>query len=163
MSVILCPTRGGQSSVPNQERAIALAKERGARLIFLYISNVHFLDRVARPVLINVSRELDHLGEFLLTMAQERASAAGVEAEGVVRQGEFRKNLMEIIEEFGIDAVVVGRSAQGTGVTDEAFMANLAQAIIERGAEMLVVDEGEIVNHYRPKNGAAPPAAPQSD
>lgn len=150
MSVILCLTRGGQSSVPNQERAIALAKERGAKLIFLYISDVRFLDRVARPVLINVSRELDHLGEFLLAMAQERAASAGVDAEAVVRRGEFRQNLTEAVKEMGVDAVVIGRSARGTGVTTEEFLADLAKSVNELGAEMLVVDEGETVNHYLP-------------
>lgn len=136
--------------MPNQERAIALAKERGAKLIFLYISDVRFLDRVARPVLINVSRELDHLGEFLLAMAQERAASAGVDAEAVVRRGEFRQNLTEAVKEMGVDAVVIGRSARGTGVTTEEFLADLAKSVNELGAEMLVVDEGETVNHYLP-------------
>jgi nucleotide-binding universal stress UspA family protein len=150
MATILCPTRGGQSSVPNQDRAIAMAKEQGARLIFLYISSVHFLDRVSRPVLVNVARELDHMGEFLLAMAQERATEAGVQAETVVRQGDFRQNLLDIVTEMNVDAIVVGRAARGTGITDEEFLAGLAEEINELGAEMLVVDEGQEVSHYRP-------------
>ena len=48
-NTILCPTRGGEASYANQERAIALAVEREAELIFLYVSNVHFLDLTAAP------------------------------------------------------------------------------------------------------------------
>jgi nucleotide-binding universal stress UspA family protein len=150
MAVILCPTRGGQSSVANQQQAIALAKERAADLIFLYISDVTFLERLSSPVLIDVSHELDVMGEFLLAMAQERAKEAGIEADIVVRQGEFRQNLLEIVKDREADTVVIGRSAKGTGVTTDEFMTNLAEAVNEAGAEMLVVDDGVVVQRYRP-------------
>ena len=39
-NTILCPTRGGQASYPNQDLAIAIAKEREVEILFLYITNV---------------------------------------------------------------------------------------------------------------------------
>jgi hypothetical protein len=51
--MILCPTRGGKGSYPNQDRAIAIAKERGAEILFLYITNVEFLGLTAAPKLID--------------------------------------------------------------------------------------------------------------
>jgi hypothetical protein len=72
MTTILRPTRGGEASYPNQDRAIKLAKERDADLLLLYVANVHFLDRLAGPVIVDVETELEEMGEFLLALAQER-------------------------------------------------------------------------------------------
>lgn len=148
MSVILCPTRGGKSSVPNQEWAIRLAKERNARLIFLYVSNVSFLDNLASPLLVDIAHELDEMGEFLLAMAQDRARQAGLEADIRVRQGVFREALAEVIREEDVDTVVIGASAEETGVTSQRYLGILAEAIRGHGIEMLVVKEGELVQRY---------------
>lgn len=153
MSVILCPTRGGKSSVPNQEYAIELAKERSARLIFLYVSNVHFLDNLSSPLLVDVADELDEMGEFLLAMAQDRALKAGVEAEIVVRQGVFREALAAMIDEKQVDIVVIGASAEGAGVTTQRYLAILAESVREKGVEMLVVQDGELVQTFQDPDG----------
>ena len=105
MSMILCPTRGGQSSIPNQQWAISLAKERNANLTFLYISNVRFLDRASGPLLVDISDKLDEMGAFLLAMAQDRAAQAGIAAETIVRQGDFQEALTAVIQELGADTV----------------------------------------------------------
>lgn len=150
MSLILCPTRGGQSSIPNQQWAISLAKERNAKLVFLYISNVRFLDRTAGPLLVDISHELDELGEFLLAMAQDRAAKAGVEAQTIVRQGEFQEALTTAIQELGANTVVIGQAARGTGVTTEQYLTILADAVKKTGAELFVVDEGQVVHLHTP-------------
>lgn len=150
MSLILCPTRGGQSSIPNQQWAISLAKKRNAKLVFLYISNVRFLDRAAGPLLVDISHELDELGEFLLAMAQDRAAKAGVEAQTIVRQGEFQEALTTAIQELGANTVVIGQAARGTGVTTEGYMTILADAVKKTGAELFVVDEGQVVHLHTP-------------
>lgn len=151
MTTILRPTRGGHASYPNQDRAIAIAKERGADLLFLYVSNVRFLDRVASPVLVDVETELEELGEFLLAMAQERAEKAGVRAEAVVRRGEFRQALEEVIREYEVATVVLGSAAGGTSVTPPGYLEDLVQAILaETGVEVIVVHEGEIVERHIP-------------
>ncbi len=149
MSVILCPTRGGETSVPNQQWAIKLAKEKGADLIFLYISNVKFLDRISAPVLIDISEELDHLGEFILTMAQELGRKSGVEAGAIVRQGPFRKNLLAVIEENDVDTVVIGQSPGTEGVMTEEFRKSLAESLLEIGVQLYVLQDGAVIHHYR--------------
>lgn len=148
MSVILCPTRGGKSSIPNQQWAIRLAKERNARLIFLYVSDVRFLDNLSSPLLVDVAHELDEMGEFLLAMARDRAIQAGVEAEILVRQGIFREALADVINEKAVDTVVIGKSSEGVGVTTERYLAILANTVREKGVEMLVVEAGELVQRY---------------
>lgn len=155
MPVILCPTRGGKSSIPNQQWAIRLAQQRNARLIFLYVSDVHFLDNLSSPLLVDVAHELDEMGEFLLAMAQDRAQQAGVEAEIMVRQGLFREALADVIGEKEVETVVIGKSTQGTGVTTERYLAILANTVQEKGVEMLVVEAGELVQRYAADEGAA--------
>lgn len=153
MLVILCPTRGGKSSIPNQQWAIRLAKERNARLIFLYVSDVRFLDNLSSPLLVDVAHELDEMGEFLLGMAQDRAHKEGVEADIMVRQGIFREALAEVISEKEVEMVVIGKSSEGEGITTERYLTILANTVREKGVEMLVVEAGELVRRYTVDDG----------
>jgi nucleotide-binding universal stress UspA family protein len=151
MGTILCPTRGGEASIANQHRAIAIAKERGAELIFLHISNVEFLDMVASPVLVDMEAELEHMGEFLLAMAQERAEKAGVQADTVVCHGVFREGLKKVIEERQATTLVLGSSPEVMGSMDMEYLYELIQWIIkEAPVEIFIVKEGEIVDHIQP-------------
>ncbi len=150
-NIILCPTRGGKGSYPNQDRAIAIAKERGAEVLFLYITNVQFLGLTAAPKLIDIENEMDEMGEFMLTMAQERAENASVNALTRVVRGQFREVLIDFIEEHQIDAVVLGSSAGGTGVITAEYIQELVDEISGKtGVEFIVVDQGEIVSTYKP-------------
>ncbi len=149
--IILCPTRGGEGSFLNQDRAIAIAKARRAEILFLYITNVEFLGLTAAPKLIDIETEMDEMGEFMLTMAQERAENASVKANTLVMHGKFRKALIEVIEKYQVETVVLGSSAGGTGVVTEEYIHELADHIHSKtGVEFIVVDQGEIVKTYQP-------------
>lgn len=149
-NIILCPTRGGKGSYPNQDRAIAIAKERGAEVLFLNITNVQFLGLTAAPKLIDIETEMDEMGEFLLAMAQERAEKASVNALTLVQRGQFREVLIDVIEEHQIDTVVLGSSAGGTGVITAEFIQELVDEISGKtGVEFIVVYQGEIVSTYK--------------
>jgi len=143
MGKILCPTRGGEASYRTQDAAIAMAKERGDELLFLYVVDLDFLsklDRAVRPDV--VAQEMMHMGEFLLTMAQERAREQGVEAGYVLRQGKVRDEVKAAAVEEGATMVVLGRS---TGDEPESAFAptgllQLAEEIkAEIGIEACVV------------------------
>jgi nucleotide-binding universal stress UspA family protein len=131
MTTILFPTRGGQSSFPNQDRVIALAKERDAHLIFLYVSNVEFLGSVSSAALVDVVQdELEHMGEFLLAMAQERADKAGWKADAVVRSGSFTDALRDVIKNYDVDVLVLGAPGGGHAVTTENFLNDLKDEMV---------------------------------
>jgi nucleotide-binding universal stress UspA family protein len=149
--MILCPTRGGKGSYPNQDRAIAIAKERGTDILFLYITNVEFLGLTAAPKLVDIEAEMDEMGEFMLVMAQDRAEKASVEATTLVMHGQFREVLAEVIEKHQIGTVVLGSSAGGTGVVTKEYIQELVDHIHSKtGVEFIVVDQGEIVETYQP-------------
>ena len=165
MKKILCPTRGGEASIPNQMQAVSLAKERGTSVIFLHISDIHFLDHVASPVDVEVVQEqLEEMGEFLLVMAQERAREAGVEAEAEVRQGEFRQTLEAVIEEHEISAVVLGSGSQGTGITTPEYRQGLAEYLAQHyGVEVIISAVGEILHHVKPTVSEDPADSERDD
>ena len=66
MGKILCATRGGEGSFRTQDSAIALAKEQGDELVFLYVADVSFLNKTAAPLVIDVESRLVKLGRFQL-------------------------------------------------------------------------------------------------
>ena len=149
---ILCPTRGGQASYPNQDAAIELAIERQAEIVFLYITDIHFMDHFASPKLIDFETELEEMGDFLLTMAIERAQKSGVEATGIVRRGSFRQTLLDILESQKVNAVILGSSRLETSELTPEFIKDLASELsVHTGIEFIIVDDGEIVVSLKDK------------
>lgn len=111
MGKILCATRGGEASYRTQDAAITLAKEQGHTLVFLYVVDLHFLDKTSAPLVVDVEGELGKMGKFLLLMAKERAEEQGVEAETICREGKVREVLKQVTHEADASLVVLGRPA----------------------------------------------------
>lgn len=112
MNKILCATRGGEASHRTQDAVIAMAKEEGATILFLYVVDVEFLRLTARGVRPDVViTEMERMGEFLLALACERAAAQGVQAEICLRHGPLIEALVSAAREEGADAIAFGRPA----------------------------------------------------
>jgi nucleotide-binding universal stress UspA family protein len=149
VNTILCTTRGGEASFPNQDRAVQLAKEQGSPLIFMHVTNVEFLDHLASPVLIDIESELKHMGEFVLAMAQERAEKAGVEVTTVSKIGDLKQALLEVIHDFDIHTVILGSPAGETALTTQSYLQGLIQSLLkETDVEVIVVHNGEVIEQY---------------
>jgi nucleotide-binding universal stress UspA family protein len=132
MKKILCATRGGEASQRTQDAVIAMAREEGATVLFLYVVDVEFLKVTARGVRLDVvTTEMEHMGEFLLAMACERASAQGVEAETCLRHGPLVEALESAAREEGVDAVAFGRPAGVDSSFSLVDLQNLAAKIEE--------------------------------
>ncbi|MCJ7703048.1 MAG: universal stress protein [Anaerolineales bacterium] len=141
MSKILCATRGGEASYPAQDAAIALAKEQGDELVFLYVADISFLNQMAAPMVIDVESSLEKLGQFQLVMAQERAAAQGIIAQTIVRKGKFRAELVVVAEEIGATLIAMGRS-QGPDAAfeDAALQAFAADLQTKTGVEVRILE-----------------------
>lgn len=135
MGKILCATRGGEQSYRAQDRAIALAKERGDTLLFLYVVDTRFLDTVAGAGVVDTKQEMVQMGDFLVLMAKERAVEQGVPAETLVREGTLEEELKNVACEQDISLVVLGEPADGESVFELADLATCA-ADIEREADV---------------------------
>jgi nucleotide-binding universal stress UspA family protein len=139
MGKILCATRGGEDSYQTQEAAIALAKERGDELVFLFVADASFLDRIAAPVVVDVDAELERMGRFEMAMACRQAAAQGVQAQIVVRHGRLRTELAAAALELGATLVVLGRPREATAVFHQDALASFAGALqAQTGAEVRI-------------------------
>jgi nucleotide-binding universal stress UspA family protein len=150
MTTILCPTRGGKESQPNQDYAIQLAVERGADLLFLYINDIRLISRAGPPIVVDIEEEMAEMGDFLLSMAQERAEKAGVHAHTSVRSGTFAKVLREVILAHDVSTVILGRSNNSTGVITQERLQNLSDELSkELAVEFIVVQNGQMLFHTK--------------
>ena len=141
MGKILCATRGGETSYRTQKKAIELALQRGDELVFLYVVNIEFLNKTAAPIVVDVATEIEHMGEFLLVMAQERAREAGVEANLVTRKGDVREQIKAAAVEEGVDLVVLGRPADEASLfKPEALRAFGAEIEEETGIPVVILE-----------------------
>ncbi len=142
MGPIVCATRGGEASRRTQERAIALARERKASLIFLFVADTSFA-QPSNPALAEaLTDEMERLGRGLLYIARTRAEEQGVSAEMVVRYGTVRQAIEDFLREVQASTLVLG--APGTGSEKKTFspgeLPQFAQDIsASTGVEVIVV------------------------
>lgn len=142
MAKILCATRGGEASRRTEDYAIALAKERRAELVFLYVVETGFVDRIAEPVVVDVEAQIEKMGEFLLAAVQERAAREGVRARAVHRHGPVRQEIENCIREEGANIVVLGRPRGEQAIFAETGVSPFAEELRkETGAEVILVGE----------------------
>ncbi|MCB9452032.1 MAG: universal stress protein [Anaerolineaceae bacterium] len=139
MATILCATRGGEASIHTQQHAIKLAQTQGANLIFLYVADVQFLSHTAAAIVVDVATEIEHMGEFLLLMAKERAEKAGVKSDTLVKRGVFRHALAEAAQEVGATLIVLGSPQE-----DDPDMQNLLNEVAgvikeQTGVDVVIV------------------------
>lgn len=140
MGVILCATRGGEAGYRTQDKAIALAKERGDTLLFLYVVDLHFLDKTAAPIVIDVEDEITDMGEFILLMAKERAAGQNVQAESICRKGRVRQEIKAAARKEGVSLVVLGKPVGRESAFQMAELEAFAKEIeAETGVETIIV------------------------
>ena len=144
MSKILCATRGGEASYPTQDAVIALAKERGDELVFIYVADISFLNQTAAPLVVDVESRLEKLGQFQLVMAQERAAAEGITAQTIVRTGQFRSELVAAAEEIGATLIAMGRSLGPDAAFEDAALQDFAADLqTETGVEVRILGKSD--------------------
>ena len=138
MGLILCATRGGEASYRTQQAAIALAKEQSDEIAFLYIIDLHFLDKTAAPIVVDIENELDQMGEFFLLMAKERATEQGVEVRTITRKGNVQEEIINAALDEGATRVVLGRPSGDQSAFEDSSLAAFAVEI-ERVTEAIPV------------------------
>jgi nucleotide-binding universal stress UspA family protein len=117
MGPIVCATRGGEAGRRTQERAIALAKERGAELVFLCVFDPAFAGPLNRALSTAVEEEQRWLGRALVSVAQARAREQGVEAGAVVLSGEILETIEAFLCESDASTLVIGEARVDTALS----------------------------------------------
>ena len=110
MGLIVCATRGGEAGRRTQERAIALAKERGTELTFLCVFDPGFAGSLNSALSAAVTEEQQWLGRALMSVARARAREQGVEAGAAVLSGVVLDSIEEFLCESGASTLVIGEA-----------------------------------------------------
>jgi nucleotide-binding universal stress UspA family protein len=135
---ILCATRGGEGSHLTQDAAIAMSKEKGAELIFLFVADSSFLNNMAAPMVVDLDVRLEDLGQFELARAKQRALSQGIKAQTVVRHGKLRSELIATAQEMEVTVIVLGRPTGKSAVFQEDTLRTFADEIEEEtGVEVV--------------------------
>lgn len=145
MSGIICAIRGGPHSQVTISKAIELAEETGLPLYFLYIVNLDFLARTSSTRMHTISEEMRQMGEFILLTAQTTASARGITAGGIVRQGNVGREIVDLCHELQADYLVLGqpRLQEEESVFDrEQLLHFIEQTEKQTGARVIVPEGG---------------------
>jgi len=142
MKRIVCATRGGAASRRVQEEAIALAKERGADLVFLYVADSTGCGTVPEDLGPVVADELTRLGKSLLHIAHVRAHERGIEASMVARCGPVRQTIVDFVLETEADALIIGAPhprSRTPQFGDEGIRAFAEAVTAATGAQVVIV------------------------
>lgn len=141
MKPIVCATRGGEACRRTQERAIDLAREQDAGLIFLYVADPSFVGPVDEPLAEALKGEMARLGRALLRIAQSRAQKRGLTAQAVVLHGSVQQSIKDYLQQVGAGTLVIGTPRAGTA--PRAFTAeeiqHFANAVREETDVQVVV------------------------
>jgi nucleotide-binding universal stress UspA family protein len=108
---ILCAVRGGPESRETVTHAVDLALETGAKLTFFHVMDAVFLGQAAiGRTLSGIYNELHEMGKFAMLILVDRAQRRGVEnVDFIIREGNIRKQLMQIAIETKAEIMIVGR------------------------------------------------------
>lgn len=115
---ILCAVRSRPGGEETVDRAIALALRSGARLTFCQVIDIGFIDRFSRrgSARKTAYKELTDMAEFALSILCHQAGDKGVSAvDYIVRAGDVRETLLDLVAETGADVVVLGRPKKMPG------------------------------------------------
>jgi nucleotide-binding universal stress UspA family protein len=108
---IVCAVRGQPVSRRTVTRAIDLALEHNARLIFMLVVAAEFMGQVT-PAMVSlraVYEQLWDLGEFTMLILCDRAERRGVEqVEWIIRKGDIREQIVDYVKEIHPDVLVLG-------------------------------------------------------
>ncbi len=142
---ILCATRGGRASQPTHARAIQIAKEMNAEIIFLYVFDKNALPREATPLVINVEAQIRHMRRFLQRTAVESACQAGVRSQVIVRAGSLIEQITAIVDEESVNITILGNPKEHGSLFKRDALRSLAKEIASStGIEVIaLIEEGD--------------------
>ncbi|SNR30185.1 universal stress protein [Halorubrum vacuolatum] len=104
---VLVPTDGSEAVEQALEHAIRLATDHDARIHALYVVDQRIVTANSGDLHDEVVADLETQGDAAVTAVVERAEAAGLEAERVVRRGTPDTEIVAYADEAGIDVIVM--------------------------------------------------------
>ena len=145
MGGIVCAIRGGLNSRSTIDRAIALAKEGGLRLHFLYVINLDFLSDTSSNCVGAVSEKIREMGRSVLLSVKAVATEQGITAQGVVRDGFVGDEIVSFCRDLRADYVVLGHapSRRERGIFHQNTLKQLSERIEKQTGATVVLSNGK--------------------
>ncbi len=146
---ILCLVRGGKESKDTVTKAIDLALEMDARLVFFHVMDAEFLNQSMMGTRMkSVYQALYEMADFAMEILKDRAERRGVkDVESIIREGNIVKQLRQAAIETHAKVLIIGRPIRspGSNVFEDSELLNFANELAEVGeVEVLVVgSQGE--------------------
>lgn len=126
---ILVPTDGSKNAKNAARNAIELAKDFGSEIHTLYVMDMGDAAFVAVPSDIEETRErLETKGRRFTREIEEMAEEAGITCVSEVKSGIAPEEILEYIEEHGIDLVVMGK--RGRSDPDKPAIGSITHRVI---------------------------------
>lgn len=128
---IMLPVDGSAPALHAVRHALALVAEHGLRASFVLV-NVQAPPSLYEVVVAHDAEAIEHIrgaaGADLLQGAEALLDAAGVDYESEVAGGEAGNLIIELLENYGCDAVVMG--ARGMGDPEAAGLGSVAEHLL---------------------------------
>jgi nucleotide-binding universal stress UspA family protein len=144
--LIVCATRGGQGSRAAQFQAIRIARERQARLAFLYIVDIHSLGAVDEKLVAAVHAELQWLGKAMLQVARQRAQQLGLDVDVAIREGTVREAMITYLRESQASLLLLGAPRGTSDQFGDDAIEKFARSIEEETGVPVLVVRPEVVS-----------------
>ena len=126
---VLVPTDGSRAAKRAAEQAVELVRESGGTVHALYVMDMGDADFVASPSDIAETRErLERKGGEFVADVEEAASEAGVDCVTDVRTGIPEDEILQYVDEHGIDLVVMGK--RGRSDPDKPLLGSTTRRVL---------------------------------
>ncbi len=135
--LIVCATDGSDCSRAAAQRAVALARCAGARLVGLYVVDtraavrlgIHYADAVG---------EMEAEGQRALADMGDLATASGVTFTPILAGGHPKQEILNVAAAQGADLIVVG--AHGRSALERALLGSVSEHVVRHApCDVLVV------------------------
>ena len=148
---IICATKGSKESQLAEDKAIEIAKENNASLVFLHIIDIELLEKggdVSELALEDLEAGMKNIGNVILQAAMEKAIENGIAPDRIAREedkGKFMDVIKAHVENHRADLVVVGHSMASKGFVDRFLLSKEKTGAFEKKIKEQVKCEIRIV------------------
>lgn len=137
---VLVPSDGSDPASVALDHGIAIADRFDARLTGLHVLQSRALGGVTVPS--DVLATLEDAGEAITHDVVERATAAGIEARGEIREGRPGDVITAFADEAGMDLVVMGTAGR-TGIDRFLLGSTATRVLRQAGVPVMAVPPGD--------------------
>ena len=151
INTIICATKGSKGCKNAEDKAIELAKENNSKLIFLYVIDIKFMEKIrggGEWTEDDAVSGLKNIGSVILEIAKEKAVEKGISPGNVLtekRKGDIISLIKSLVEEKNVNLVIIGHPETDVGFLErhllnkegvESFVKRLKAEI---GCEVIIV------------------------